>query len=135
MGTEITTLVVHMAKQNRGWGYVRIQGVLANLGYTVARNTVANILKRHGVEPAPERIKRTTWKEFLKQHWNQIVATDFFSVEVWDSFRADAIHRALVHGYFDSAGADWRDCEQTEWIVDGANRPQSDGCRGWFLHG
>ena len=72
-----------MAKQNRGWGYLRIQGALANLGYTVARNTVANILKRHGIEPAPERIKRTTWKEFLKQHWNQIIATDFFSVEVW----------------------------------------------------
>jgi putative transposase len=80
---EITTLVIHMAKQNRGWGYLRIQGALANLGYTVARNTVANILKRHGIEPAPERIKRTTWKEFLKQHWNQIIATDFFSVEVW----------------------------------------------------
>src|SRR5712675_2321267 len=41
-GTEITTLVIRMAKQNRGWGYLRIQGALANLGYTVARNTVAN---------------------------------------------------------------------------------------------
>jgi len=80
---EITALVLRMADENRGWGYRRIQGALANLGYTVARNTVANILKGHGIEPAPERIKRTTWKEFLKQHWGQIIATDFFSVEAW----------------------------------------------------
>jgi putative transposase len=80
---EITTLIIRMAEENRGWGYLRIQGALANLGFTVARNTVANILKRHGIEPAPERMKRTTWKEFLKQHWHQIIATDFFSVEVW----------------------------------------------------
>ena len=53
---EITTSVIHIAGQNRGWGYLRIQGALANLGYKVARNTVTNILKRHGIEPTPERI-------------------------------------------------------------------------------
>src|SRR5207237_4620979 len=68
---------------NRSWGYLRIQGALANLGHIVARTTIANILKRHGVAPAPERIKQTTWKEFLKRHWDQIIATDFFTVEVW----------------------------------------------------
>ena len=72
-----------MAKENRGWGYRRIQGALANVGHVLARNTVANILKRHGVEPAPERSRKTTWKQFLNRHWNQIVATDFFTVEVW----------------------------------------------------
>src|SRR5439155_15828806 len=65
---EIRTLVIRMAEENRGWGYLRIQGALANLGHRVARTTVANILKRHGIAPAPERIKRTTWKEFLKRH-------------------------------------------------------------------
>jgi putative transposase len=49
----------------------------------LARNTIANILKRHGIEPAPERARRTTWKEFLTRHWNEIVATDFFTGEVW----------------------------------------------------
>jgi hypothetical protein len=71
------------AKENRGWGYLRIQGALANLGHVLARNTIANILKRHGIEPAPERMQRTTWKEFLSRHWGQIVASDFFAVEVW----------------------------------------------------
>ena len=46
---EISTLVVRMAEENRAWGYRRIQGALANLGHVVARTTIANILKRHGV--------------------------------------------------------------------------------------
>src|SRR5207244_12327350 len=46
---EITALVLRMAEENRGWGYRRIQGALANLGYTVGRNTVANMLKRSGM--------------------------------------------------------------------------------------
>jgi len=75
--------VIRMAEENRDWGYRRIQGALANLGHVVARNTIANILKRPGIEPAPERSRKTTWKEFLSRHWDQIVATDFFTVEVW----------------------------------------------------
>jgi putative transposase len=56
---------------------------MANLGHVLAHTTVANILKRHGIEPAPERNRKTRWKEFLLRHWDQIVATDFLSVEVW----------------------------------------------------
>ena len=41
------------------------------------------MLRRHGIEPAPERSRKTTWKEFLTQHWELIVAADFFTVEVW----------------------------------------------------
>jgi putative transposase len=80
---DISALVVRMAEENRGWGYRRIQGALSNLGHIVARTTIANILKRHGIEPAPERSRKTTWKEFLTRHWDQIVATDFFTMEVW----------------------------------------------------
>ena len=53
------------------------------LGHDIARSTIADILKRHGIEPAPERKRKTTWKEFLSRHWELIVATDFFTVEVW----------------------------------------------------
>ena len=80
---DLAALVVRMAEENRGWGYRRIQGALANLGHMLAHNTIANILKRHGIEPAPERERKTTWKEFLRRHWEQIVATDFFTVEAW----------------------------------------------------
>ena len=52
-------------------------------GYQVGRGTVANILKEQGLEPAPERKRKTTWKEFLTQHREVIVAADFFTVEAW----------------------------------------------------
>jgi putative transposase len=80
---EIRSLIVRMAQGNRDWGYRRIQGALSNLGYTVARGTIANVLNKQGIEPAPERGKKTTWKEFLRAHWNVIAAADFFTVEVW----------------------------------------------------
>ena len=79
---DIAALTVRMAEENRSWGYRRIQGALANLGHDLAHNTVRNILKRHGIEPAPERVRKTTWKEFLQRHWEQIVASDFFSIDV-----------------------------------------------------
>jgi transposase InsO family protein len=80
---EIETLVVRMAVENRDWGYRRLQGALSNLGHGIARSTIAAILERHGLEPAPERSRKTTWKEFLSRHWELIVAADFFTVEVW----------------------------------------------------
>ncbi|HTF71797.1 MAG TPA: hypothetical protein VK638_54935, partial [Edaphobacter sp.] len=80
---EIEALVVRMAQENRDWGYGRIEGALSNLGYKLGRSTIAEILKRHGIEPAAERKRKTTWKEFLAQHWEVLVASDFFTVEVW----------------------------------------------------
>ncbi len=80
---EIVELVVRMATENRGWGYTRIQGALSNLGHTVSRTTVANILDRHGIEPSGERLRGTTWAEFLRAHWDVLAAADFFTVEVW----------------------------------------------------
>ena len=80
---KIETLVIRMAEENRDWGYRRIQGALSNLGHEIARSTIADILQRRGIEPAPERKRKTTWKEFLSRHWELIVAADFFTVEVW----------------------------------------------------
>src|SRR5437764_3565704 len=80
---ELEALVVRMAHENRSWGYDRIVGALANLGYTVSDQTVGNILKRHGLPPAPERKTTRTWKEFIRTHLDVLVATDFFTAEVW----------------------------------------------------
>ncbi len=80
---EIRQIVVKMAEENRGWGYTRIRGALANLGHDIGRGTIADILKQAGLEPAPERERKTTWAEFLKMHWDVMGATDFFTVEVW----------------------------------------------------
>jgi putative transposase len=56
---------------------------LSDLGYTISDQTVGNILKRHGIPPAPERKTTTTWKEFIRTHMDVLVATDFFTAEVW----------------------------------------------------
>ena len=90
---EIAALVTRMAEENRSWGYRRIQGALANLGHLLAHNTIANILKQQGIEPAPERSRKTTWKEFLRRHWEQVVASDFFMIEVWTQ---NGLHRFVV---------------------------------------
>ena len=79
---EIEQVVIRMAQENRAWGYRRIQGALSNLGHKPARSTIADILARHG-RTAPERSRKATWKQFLTQHWELIVAADFFTVEVW----------------------------------------------------
>ena len=76
-------LVLQMAKENPGWGYDRIQGALANLGLPISDTSVGKILKDNGVDPAPERKRTTTWKTFLKAHWDSIAAIDFTTVEVW----------------------------------------------------
>ncbi len=84
--TDIRELIVRMAKENESWGYTRIQGAIENVGYKASISTIARILKEAGIEPTPERRKGTTWKQFLKTHWDVIGATDFFTVEVWTKY-------------------------------------------------
>ena len=76
-------LVVRMALENRFWGYERIEGEIKKLGHKLSPTTVRNILKANGIEPSPERGKRTTWREFLRSNWSCLAAADFFTVEVW----------------------------------------------------
>jgi len=80
---EIVDLVLRMARENPSWGYDRIQGALENLGHQVADQTVGNILRAHGIEPAPERKRKSTWKSFLQAHWDVLAAIDFTTVQVW----------------------------------------------------
>jgi Homeodomain-like domain/Transposase, Mutator family len=79
---DVEGLIVRMARENRSWGYDRIVGALANLGYHVSDQTVGNVLRRHGIPPAPERRRTTTWAEFIRTHLALLAATDFFAVEV-----------------------------------------------------
>ena len=67
-----------MAKENRSWGYTRIQGALENLGHEIGRGTIAKLLKEAGVDPATEWQRKSTWKEFLRIHWEALAAADFF---------------------------------------------------------
>ena len=88
LSQEIRDLVVRFAQENPSWGYDRIQGALANVG---SDTSVANILKEHGIEPAPQRRRQTTWKTFLQAHWEVLAAVDFTTVEIWTKKIAAAI--------------------------------------------
>ena len=80
---EIVELILRLAKESPTWGYDRIQGAVANLGHRISDTTVANILKAHGIEPAPDRRRQSTWKNFLKAHWDVLASVDFTTIEVW----------------------------------------------------
>jgi transposase InsO family protein len=80
---EVVDRILQMARENPTWGYDRIADALANIGHHVCDRTVGNILKAHGIEPAPQRKRTTTWSTFLKAHWNQLAAIDFTTIEVW----------------------------------------------------
>jgi putative transposase len=80
---NLEALVVRLAQENRTWGYDRIVGAVRHVGYTISDQTVGNILKRHGIPPAPARQRNTTWSEFIRTHMDVLVATDFFTAEVW----------------------------------------------------
>ena len=79
---EVESLVVRFARENSGWGYDRIAGALANLGHVVSDQTVGNILRRHGISPAPKRSQTTTWKQFIASHMAVLAGIDFFTAEV-----------------------------------------------------
>ena len=75
----------------------------------MARDTVADLLKEHGLEPAPERERKTTWREFLSRHREVVVAADFFIIEAWTR---KGLTRFLVLFLIDLAS---RRVEIAEW--------------------
>ena len=83
MWKEIVDLVLRFARENVSWGYDKIQGALANLGHKISDQTVGNILKEHGIGPSAERKRKTTWRTFIKSHWDVLGAIDFTTIEVW----------------------------------------------------
>ena len=125
---EIEALVVRMAEENRDWGYRRILGALSNLGYPIARGTVANILKQHGIEPAPERKRKTTWKEFLSLALGADRSRRLFHHRGLDPQWIAALHGAVLHRAIDPQGRDRRDRACSERTMDEPDRPESHRC-------
>src|SRR5919106_1027485 len=77
---EIEKWIVQMARENSGWGYDRIAGALANLGHNVSDQTVGNVLRRHGIAPAPNRSQTTAWKDFIAAHMAGLGGREFFTI-------------------------------------------------------
>jgi putative transposase len=77
---ELRRLILRLAAENPMWGYRRIHGELARLGYKLAPSTVWLLLKRAGIDPAPRRAG-PTWRQFLSAQAKGILACDFFHVD------------------------------------------------------
>ena len=80
LSEDTIELIARLARENPRWGYQRIVGELKKLGVTVSKGSVANVLRRHRLPPAPRR-NGPSWTEFLRVQAKGIVATDFFSVD------------------------------------------------------
>jgi putative transposase len=79
MASELVDLVVRLARENRSWGCIRIQGELRKLGMRVSATSIRRVLRRAGLGPAPRG--GPTWAEFLRSQAHSVVATDFFTVD------------------------------------------------------
>src|ERR1700674_2819773 len=119
---DIVDLIVRMALENRSCGYTRIKGALANLGHQIGRGTIANILREHGIEPAPERDKHTSWSTFLKAHWDCIAATDFLDGRGLDLEGSRHALPPVLHRHRDPVRAHrWNHHEpDTPWMMQAA---------------
>src|SRR4029453_5623393 len=67
-------LIRRMAEENPLWGAPRVHGELLKLGVDVSQATVAKYMARHRRPPSQ------TWRTFLANHVDQIVAADFLVV-------------------------------------------------------
>ena len=80
---EIVDLVLRMARENESWGYKQIEGAMHNLGYSICSSTVANILKQHGIDPAPTRMRTMSWSTFIGAHWDVFNGLDLNAITLW----------------------------------------------------
>jgi hypothetical protein len=80
---EVVDLVLRMARENVSWGYKRIEGALHHLGYSICSSTVANILRQHGIAPAPTRKQGLSWSTFLKSHLDVFDGIDLEAISLW----------------------------------------------------
>jgi transposase InsO family protein len=76
----VKKLILQLARENAKWGHRRIQGELARLGHAIAASTVWEILNTAGINPAPRRAG-PTWKEFLTNQAQGLIAVDFFHLD------------------------------------------------------
>ena len=76
----LRALIVRLARENPGWGYRRVHGELAGLGYRLGASTVWTILKAAGLDPAPRR-SGPTRAQFVTAQAQGILACDLFHLE------------------------------------------------------
>ncbi|HXA64158.1 MAG TPA: helix-turn-helix domain-containing protein, partial [Bryobacteraceae bacterium] len=133
---EVEALVVRMARENTGWGYDRIVGALTNLGHRLSDQTVGNILRRHGIAPAPKRSQTTSWKDFITAHKDVLAGADFLHRGSTELAGFGDLLRVVLPSFGKPPGQRGGDHQTSGSRVDGTNRPQRDpgdlGISGWM---
>lgn len=76
---EVTALILPLARENRRWGVMRIQGELHRLSHRVAASTIRRILRSNRIPPPAHRDE--AWSQFQRAHATTLLATDFFHVD------------------------------------------------------
>jgi putative transposase len=102
---ETVDLILKLAKENPRWGYKRIQGAVANLGSVISDTAVANILRAHAMDPAPDRKRQGRWKEFFNTHWDVLASVDFHNDRDLDEEGIGHILSAVFHGDSNPTGS------------------------------
>ncbi|HYV30479.1 MAG TPA: integrase core domain-containing protein [Candidatus Binatia bacterium] len=91
IGTEVRDLIRRMSRANPLWGAPRIHGELLKLGLTVSQATVSKYMPRQRRPPSQ------VWRTFLKNHAQDLIALDFFTVPT-ATFRVLFVLVVLSHG-------------------------------------
>jgi putative transposase len=77
---DLVALIVRLGRENPRWGSRRILGELRKLGLQVSETSVRNVLRRNGIGPASRR-SGPSWRTFIRQRAQSMIACDFFTVE------------------------------------------------------
>jgi len=88
--SEIRALIRRMAEANPFWGAPRIHGELLKLGLEVSERTVSRLMPKSRKPPSQ------TWRAFLDNHLQELVASDFFTVPT-AAFRDLFVMVVLAH--------------------------------------
>jgi putative transposase len=91
IGRELRDLIRRMSRANPLWGAPRIHGELLKLGLTVSQATVSKYMPRQRRPPSQ------VWRTFLKNHAQDLIALDFFTVPT-ATFRVLFVLVVLSHG-------------------------------------
>lgn len=108
---ELRDLIRRMAQENRLWGQQRIQGELANLGFTVCARTVAKYMQKPW-----DGHSSPGWRQFLEHHAKEIWACDLFTVQtIW--FRTLYVFFVIHHGTREVTHARVTAHPTAEWLA------------------
>ncbi len=77
---DVRALILRLARENPGWGYLRIHGELSGVGIPVSATTVRRVLQKAGLDPTGGKYS-LSWRDFVRAQARTILATDFFTVD------------------------------------------------------